>query len=327
MQDIVTLREIEDAEKRIRSYIRPTPLEYSAHLSSYFGKEVYLKLEVFQPIRVFKIRGALSKITALDQSSLNRGVITASSGNHGLAVAYVSRLLGINATICVPTNANQQKVRAIREQGAKIVKVGRNYDEAYKRAVELSKRKELTFVHAFDDREVIAGQGTCGLEIHDQIGDLDAIIVPIGGGGLISGIAAAIKEMNPKVTIYGVQSKAVPSMYKSLVKGRRTFVRAEKTIADGMQASIPGELTFRIVSKYVKDIALVSDRQIKDAIYDLLLHSRIIAEPAGASPLAALRSKFHNIMGRKVVLIISGGNISLQLLSEIISKKLRRGNY
>jgi threonine dehydratase len=318
------LRDVEEAESRLRRYFPPTPLEHSKALSLLCGRDVYLKLEVFNPIRVFKLRGALNKLLCLGDSSLRRGVLTASSGNHGLAVAYAARLLGTRAVICVPDSANPQKVSAIEEQGAEVLKVGSNYDQVYENSVKIARRRGLTFVHAFDDRDVIAGQGTCGLEIARQLPEADSVVVPIGGGGLISGVAIALKSLSKGVRVYGVETEAIPSMYVSLARRERTGVRPRKTIADGMQASIPGKLTFEAVSMYVDRVALVGDTQIEDAVYELLSTARVLAEPAGASPLAALRGPLRKEPGESTVLLVSGGNISLQLLSLILSRRERR---
>jgi len=324
---LVTLKDIEVAEGRIRKYIPPTPLEYSRRFSEEAGKEVYLKLEVFQPIRVFKIRGALSKILSLGDSASRRGVITASSGNHGLAVAYASRMFGMKSLICVPKNANPQKVAAIEEQGAEVLRAGGTYDETFLRARKLAEEKGLTFIHAYDDREVIAGQGTCGLEIAEQAKDLGAVIASIGGGGLISGISVAVKSLLGDVSVYGVQTEAVPSMYESVKAGRRVVVRRGETIADGMQAR-PGELTLKMVSRYVDEIALVSDFEIEEAMLDLMLSTRVLVEPAGAAPLAAMRNSFESRDGEKVILVVSGGNVAFSLLSRLLrSRKARVGSF
>ena len=324
MTDILpSLSDIEQAEARIRRYIPPTPLERSGRLSTLCGREVYLKLEVFQPIRVFKIRGALNKLLSLGDSALKKGIITASSGNHGLAIAYSSRLFGVKAIICVPENANPQKIGAIEEQGAEIIRAGANYDEVYENTLKIADRRKLTFVHAFDDKDVIAGQGTCGLEIARQSSEVDSTVVAIGGGGLISGISIALKQSIDNVRVYGAETKAIPSMYKSLKEGKRINIKPSFTIADGMQASIPGKLTFKAATKFVDKIGLVSDSEIKDAIYELLVKARVLAEPAGAAPLAALKNPLRKERGRNTVLVISGGNISLELLSEILDRRLK----
>jgi threonine dehydratase len=317
------LRDIEQAEGRIRKYIPPTPLEYSKGISDLLGRQAYLKLETFQPIHVFKIRGAMNKLLSMPDSALRRGIITSSSGNHGMAIAYACRLFGVNATVCVPENVNPQKLRAIEEQGAEIVKYGRGYDETYEHGVATAEKRDLTFVHAFNDPDIIAGQGTCGLEIVRQLPDLDAAVVAIGGGGLVSGIAIAVKESVPRAKVLGAETVSIPSMYESVRAGRLVHVDPQKTIADGMQAAIPGDLTFAAVSKYVDRIGLVTDQELEDAIFDLLSLARVLAEPAGASPLAAMKSPLKSEEAGKVVLVVSGGNISIDLLTSILTKRAK----
>ncbi len=319
--ELPSLREVELAETRIRKYIPPTPLEYSKGISALLGRETYLKLETSLPIHVFKMRGALNKLQSLPESDLRKGVITASSGNHGLAIAYASKLFGARATVCVPENVNPQKLSAIEEQGAEIVRHGRTYDQAFERALAESKKRGLTFIHAFNDRDIIAGQGTCGLEMARQLPDMGAAVVAIGGGGLISGIAIAVKESLPGAKVYGAETVAIPSMYESIEKGRRVVVEPKPTIADGMQAATPGELTFEAVRRHVDKIGLVTDPELEDAIYDLLSLARILAEPAGASPLAAMKGPLRKEPGGKTVLVISGGNISVDLLGKILTKR------
>jgi threonine dehydratase len=319
-QDLPTIEDIELAEERIRKYIQPTPLEYSVKISESLGREVLLKLECFQPIRVFKIRGALNKLLSLDDNSLRRGVITASSGNHGFAMAYAGRLFGVRTVVCVPDNVNREKLKAIQEQGAEIVRSGSGYDETYENALREAKRRGLTFVHAFNDRDVIAGQGTCGLEIARQAKGVDSAIVAIGGGGLISGIAIALKSIG-RIAVYGAETTAIPSMFESVKECRPVRVAPKATIADGMQASVPGDLTFSAVSRYVDKIGLVDDEQIMDAIYELLVDGRVLAEPAGASPLAALRGPLRHENGERTVLVVSGGNISIDLLRTVLMRK------
>ncbi len=318
-----TLADIEEAEVGIRKYFPPTPLEYSKGISELIGREAYLKLESFLPTRVFKLRGALNKLLSLPDSALKKGVITASSGNHGFAIAYASRLFGVKAAICVPDNVNPQKLRAIEEQGAEIIRHGSGYDEAYEYAHAASEKRGLTFVHAFNDPTIIAGQGTCGLEITRQLPDLDTVTVAIGGGGLISGIAIAVKESLPNSRVYGAETFSIPSMYESLEQGRPVKISPKPTIADGMQAAIPGEFTFEAVRKYVTKVGLVTDAELEDAIYELLTRARVLAEPAGASPLAAMKGPLRDVPGNKAVLVISGGNISPDLLASIITKRAK----
>ncbi|HZW85640.1 MAG TPA: threonine/serine dehydratase [Nitrososphaerales archaeon] len=316
-----SLSNIEEAESRLRKYFPPTPLEQSPGLSELLDREVYLKLETALPIRVFKLRGAMNKLLSLPESSLKKGVITASSGNHGFAIAYASRLFGVRATICVPENVNPTKLKAIREQGAEVVVRGKGYDETYESAQSESKSRGMTFVHAFNDPDIIAGQGTCGLEISRQLPDLDAVVVAIGGGGLISGISTAVKESLPGAKVFGAETVSIPSMYESVRAGQMVRVVPASTIADGMQAAIPGDLTFAAVSKYVDKIGLVTDPELEDAIFDLLSIARVLAEPAGASPLAAMKGPLRSEPGKKVVLVVSGGNISLDLLAKILIQR------
>jgi threonine dehydratase len=323
---IPTIREIELAEDRIRKYFPPTPLEYSKGISDLLGRETYLKLETHLPIRVFKLRGALNKLLSMPDSALKKGVVTASSGNHGFAVAYASRLFGVSASICVPRNVNPLKLRAIKEQGAEIIMHGSGYDEAYVHALALAKKRGLTFLHAFNDRDVIAGQGTCGLEMTRQLPDLDSVAVAIGGGGLISGVAIAVKESLLDARVYGAETVAIPSMYESLEHGGPRRVNPKPTIADGMQAAIPGDLTFEAARRYVDRVGLVTDPQLEDAIYELLILGRVLAEPAGASPLAAMNGPLRDEPGRKLVLVISGGNISVDLLRSILTKRAKESS-
>ena len=318
---IPSLRDIELAEERIRRFFPPTPLEYSAGISNLIGREVYLKLETNLPTRVFKLRGAVNKLLTLPDSALRRGVLTASSGNHGFAIAYASRLFGTKAVICVPEKVNPQKLRAIQEQGAEVIRHGAGYDEAFEYAVETAKERGLTFIHAFNDADVIAGQGTCGLEMVRQLPDLSSVVVAIGGGGLISGVAIAAKESLPGCHVYGAETVAIPSMYESLKEGSLQRVTPGPTIADGMQAAVPGEMTFEAVRRYVDRVGLVTDSEIEDAVYDLLTVGRVLAEPSGASPLAAVKGELRDIPGKKLVLVVSGGNISVGLLRSILTKK------
>ena len=226
----------------------------------------------------------------------------------------------MKAVICVPENVNPQKLNAIKEQGAEVVQFGSGYDETYENARREAQKRGMTFVHAFNDREVIAGQGTCGLEIVRQGKDFDSVVVAIGGGGLISGIAIAVKSLTG-ASVYGAETTSIPSMYESVRQGTLVRVEPQKTIADGMQASVPGELTFQAVSSYVDRIGLVNDEQILDAIFEMLTRGRVLAEPAGASPLAALKGPLKNEPGRKTVLVVSGGNISMDILRTVLMRR------
>jgi threonine dehydratase len=290
-------------------------------ISRLLGRDTYLKLETSLPIRVFKLRGAVNKLQTLPDSALQRGVITASSGNHGFAIAYASKMFGVKAVVCVPEKVNPQKLMAIEEQGAEVVRHGGGYDEAYEYAVAEAEKRGLTFIHAFNDPDIIAGQGTCGLEMARQLPDLDSVVVAIGGGGLISGVAIAVKASVPGSHVYGAETVAIPSMYESLKEGALRKISPQPTIADGMQAAVPGELTFAAVKKYVDRVGLVTDKEIEDAVYELLTAGRVLAEPAGASPLAAVKGPLKDIPGEKLVLVVSGGNISVDLLRSILTKR------
>ena len=318
---VPTLHEIEQAEARVRNYFPPTPLEYSKGVSDLLGRETYLKLETHLPIRVFKLRGAINKLLSLPDAALRKGVITASSGNHGLAIAYTSKLLGVKATICVPENVNPQKLNAIQDQGAEVIRHGGGYDEAYEHALVTAKKRELTFVHAFNDHDVIAGQGTCGLEITRQLPAVDSVAVAIGGGGLISGVAIAVKESVPRSHVYGAETVAIPSMYESVESGALRRVEPKPTIADGMQAAVPGEITFTAVRKYVDKIGLVTDPELEDAVFELLALGRVLAEPSGASPLAVMKGALRDVEGKKLARVGSGGNISIDLLRSILTRR------
>ena len=318
-----SFKDIELAERNIRKYVAPTPLVYSKGVSDLLGRETYLKLETSLPIHVFKLRGALNKILSLPEKDLRKGVITASSGNHGIAMAYAAKLFGIGATVCVPENVNPQKLSAIEESGASVIRHGNGYDQAFEFAFAESKAKDLTFIHAFNDAKVIAGQGTCGLEITRQLPDLNAVVVAIGGGGLISGVSIAVKNSLPGAKVYGAETVAIPSMYESVSRGSLTRVTPKPTIADGMQAAVPGELTYEAVRKNVDKIGLVTDEELEDAIYDLLSMARVLAEPAGASPLAVMKGPLSGEPAGKTVLVVSGGNISLELLRSILMKRAK----
>lgn len=322
-EPLPSLSDIEAAEARIRKHVPPTPLEYSKGISDLLGRKVYLKLETSLPIHVFKLRGAMNKLLSLSAPDLEKGVITASSGNHGLAIAYASRIFGVNATVCVPEAVNPQKLGAIEEQGAEIIRRGGGYDQAYENARATAKERGLTFVHAFDDRDIIAGQGTCGLEMIRQLPDLEAATVAIGGGGLISGIAIALKGSKPGIRVYGAETTSIPSMYDSVRAGKRQTIVPKPTIADGMQAATPGELTFEATRRFVDKIGLVGDEELELAVYDLLALARVLAEPSGASPLAAMKGPLAHEPGEKIALVVSGGNISVDLLRSILMKRGR----
>jgi len=314
-------REIEAAKVKVDQAIFRTPMIVSDALSHLTGKEVYLKLENLQKTGSFKIRGAYHKLSRLNPSMRKRGVIAASAGNHAQGVALASSLLGVRSTMVMPQGASLAKQMATRSYGGEVILYGQDVDEALRYAKGLA-GKEKAFIHPYDDEEVIAGQGTLGLEILEEVPDVEGIIVPVGGGGLISGIATIVKKRRPRVKIIGVQSSHVPSALASLRKKRIVEVEAEPTLADGIAVRRVGEITFPIIQKRVDEIVTVEEDEIASAILLLMERKRIVAEGAGATPVAALLSKQVKIKPRKLVLVISGGNIDVHLLDRIIEKGL-----
>ena len=317
-EEIVSFQNILEASRKIRNFVARTPTYHSVVFSQRTGAEVYLKLECFQPVGVFKIRGAVNKICSLSPSELKKGLVTSSSGNHGVAVAYAAKIYGAKAVVVVPENAVKEKVEAIETYGAEVVKYGKDYDEAYSKALEIQKKTGITFVHPFNDSFVIAGQGTVGLELLEDVPDLDTIIVPIGGGGLISGISVAAKTLNPNIRIVGVQPEGAPAVYRSWKAGKIVEVDSVNTVADGLAARKPLDLTFRIIKKYVDDILLVTEQEIGEAVLALLHEAHILAEPSGAASSAALLFKYHPKPKEKVVVIVSGANISIDYLASLL---------
>jgi threonine dehydratase len=315
-------REIELAQSRIRSAIRRTPLVSSDTFSRITGKEIYLKLENLQKAGSFKIRGAYYKLSRMSPSVRKKGVVAASPGNHGQGVAFASSLLGIRSTIVMPEGASLAKQMATRSYGGVIILYGQDTDEALGYAKKLADSSGMTFIHPFDDELVIAGQGTIGLEILEEVPGVEAIIVPVGGGGLISGISTIVKKRRPKIKIIGVQSAHAPSAYLSLEKKKIVEVKVKPTLADGIALRRVGETTFPIIQKRVDEIVTVQEDEIASAILLLMERKRVVAEGAGAAPLAALLSRRWKIQQKKIVLVISGGNIDVHLLDRIIEKGL-----
>lgn len=286
------------------------------------GVNVFLKTENLQRTGSFKLRGAYYKISQLSEEEKSHGVIACSAGNHAQGVALAAQEAGIEATICLPEGAPISKVEATRSYGANVVLVPGVYDDAYQKALELRDEKGYTFIHPFDDEEVIAGQGTIGLEILDQLDDVEAIVVPIGGGGLISGIAFAVKSLRPDVKIYGVQAEGAPSMAKSLLEDEIICLEEARTIADGIQVKEPGEHTFDLCRKYVDEIVTVSDDEVAGAILKLIETQKLITEGAGAVSVAAVMYDKIPVAGKNVVCLLSGGNIDVTILSKVIERGL-----
>lgn len=320
---MLTLDKVYHANYALKEAIRQTDLIYSPVLSKECGCELYLKTENLQVTGSFKVRGAYYKISQLNEEEKSRGVIACSAGNHAQGVALASKKFGIKSIICMPDGAPLSKVEATKSYGAEVVLVPGVYDDAHNRAEELKAKKGYTFIHPFDDEDVIAGQGTIGLEIAEQIKDADAVIVPVGGGGLISGVAFAIKSLNPKIRVYGVQAAGAPSMLNSLEHKKIETLPSVSTVADGIAVKEPGRLTFDLCSRYVDGIASVTDDQVSAAILALIEKQKMIAEGAGAVALAAaLFNKLPDVAGKKVVCLISGGNIDVTILSRVINRGL-----
>jgi threonine dehydratase len=316
-----TYDEIVKANSLRGDEIKKTPLIHSPTFSDLTNSEVYLKAEFTQKTGSFKIRGAYYKIKSLSEEEKKHGVIAASAGNHAQGVAFASSLEKIPCTIVMPKNASPAKVAATRGYGANVILEGINYDESYSKAKEIAKETGAIIIQAFDDPHIIAAQGVVGLEILEDLPDVDEIYLPIGGGGLAAGTVIAIKEKNPNVKVIGVQSKSFPSMYESVKQNTRTMSGGEKTIADGISVKIPGKLTFEIVKNLIDEIVLVDDNEITKAMFLLMERMKFVVEPAGAVGLAYLISKKPS-PGKKVVAVLAGGNVDMYLLGQIVDKGL-----
>ena len=318
---MITLADIEKARSRLGDAIFCSPCPHSETLSRLTGCKLFLKLENLQMTGSFKERGALNKILQLSGEQKRAGVITASAGNHAQGVAHAASISGIQATIVMPETTPLSKIRGTRELGAEIILHGSGYDAAYSKARELQAERGCTFIHAFDDPDIIAGQGTIGLELLEQIPDLDMVVVPIGGGGLISGIATAIKACRPEVRLVGVETERMPSMKESIAAGRINPLRAANTLADGIAVANAGEQTLPIIRELVSDIVTVTEEEIANAIMVLLEREKTLAEGAGAVAFAALyNGHVPEAKERKVVVLISGGNIDMTMLSKILER-------
>ena len=318
---MLTIEKIIHAQRVLEDAIYKTDVIRASALTD--ECELFLKTENLQKTGSFKLRGAYYKISCLSPEEKAHGVIACSAGNHAQGVALAAQKNGIPALICLPEGAPISKVEATRGYGAEICLVPGVYDDAYARALELQKQRSLTFIHPFDDEDVIAGQGTIGLEILSQLKGVDAVIVPVGGGGLISGVAFAVKSMNPKVQVYGVQAAGAASMVASLKDRKIECLPSVSTIADGIAVKQPGEHTFAYCSKYVDGVVTVTDEEISAAILALIEKQKMIAEGAGATPVAAVMAgKFPSLKGKKVCCLVSGGNIDVTILSRVITRGL-----
>jgi threonine dehydratase len=322
---MLTLKDIQKARDRIRDSIYMTPCAHSETLSQILDCTLYLKLENLQITGSFKERGALNKILQLNKSQRASGVIAASAGNHAQGVAHTASKLHIPATIVMPETTPLAKIQGTQDLGANIVLYGSCYDEAFEKAQQLQQKHGYTLIHAFDDPDIIAGQGTIGLEILEQVPDVDMVVVPIGGGGLIAGIALAIKETHPQVSIIGVEAERMPAMKASVKAGKVTALRPANTIADGISVARVGQLTLPIVQQYVSNIVTAGEEETAHAIMTLLEKEKTLAEGAAAVGFAALsNNRIQNIEGKKVVVLISGGNIDMTMLSRILERGMER---
>ena len=311
-----------EAFDRLRKRVRRTELIHSHYFSEKLGTPIYFKCENLQRTGSFKIRGALNFMTAQPRENLDKGVITASAGNHAQGVAFSADLLGVKATVFMPESTPPQKVFATRDYGAEVVLTGKNFDEAYTAAVKAGKESGALFVHPFDDQLVMAGQGTIGLELLGDLTDLDNIIIPIGGGGLISGIASAVKATNPRVRIIGVEAAAAPSMHYSLKKGEIVEAPLAFSLADGIAVKRVGGNTFPIVRELVDEVVLVEEEEIAQAIVALLERTKLLVEGAGAVTLAAILNGRVKDLSGKTVCLLSGGNIDVRTIAIVVERGL-----
>lgn len=320
---MITLKDIQDARERIKDQIIKTPSTYSSTFSELTNCELYLKLENLQLTGAYKVRGALNRLQKLSDDEKKKGVIASSAGNHAQGVALAAKKCGIPATIVMPRTTPLSKVQGTKKFGAKVVLHGDFYDDAYQKALDIQKEEGQTFIHPFNDPDIMAGQGTIGLELYENVKDLDCVIIPIGGGGLISGIAVALKSLNPKIRIIGVEAEQMSAMKASVDQGSLAVVPKKKTIADGIAVTTVKEGTLEVVQNFVDEIVTVSEVEMAHAIMMLLETEKVLAEGAGAAAFAALTyGKIKNIEHKKVSVIISGGNIDLNFLSKVLERGL-----
>lgn len=319
---MLTLDRVYKASRVLQEVIRETDMIYAPKIRN--DAKIYLKTENLQVTGSFKVRGSYFKISQLTDEERANGVIACSAGNHAQGVALAATKCGIKSLICLPEGAPISKVEATKRYGAEVCMVKGVYDDAYNKSIELRDEKGYSFIHPFNDPDVIAGQGTIGLEIMEQLPNVDAVVVPVGGGGLISGVAFTIKQINPNCKVYGVQATGAPSMEKSIADGKIETLDKVQTIADGIAVKTPGDLTYEFVNKYVDGIITVTDDEISLAILTLLEQQKLIAEGAGAVPVAAvLAGKVPDIEGKNVCCLVSGGNIDVTILSRVIERGLK----
>jgi threonine dehydratase len=320
---MITLQDIQRARERIADLTRVTPCLDSPLLSERCGAEVWLKCETLQVTGSFKPRGAVNRLRTLDNDQARDGVVAASAGNHAQGLAYAAGALGIDSHIVMPVQTPIIKIKRTRAFGAQVELFGDSFDAAYKRALELRDRDQLTFISPFDDEQIVAGQGSIGLELHEQAGELDAVLVPIGGGGMIAGTACALKELRPGIKVIGVQTAAAPAMFESFRSGQLERRTSEPSIADGIAVKAPGEIPLEVIRRYVDDVVLVSEVEIERAIFELLESGKFVTEGAGAAAFAAmLHGRVPELSGKRVGVVLSGANIDLNLLNRIVERSL-----
>lgn len=317
---MLTIDNVYRASYALKSVVRQTDIIRAPKLAK--GTELYLKTENLQITGSFKVRGAYYKMSNLSEAEKAKGVVACSAGNHAQGVALAAQKNGIKSVICLPDGAPISKIEATKSYGAEVCLVEGVYDDAYNKALELRDKEGYTFIHPFNDEDVIAGQGTIALELIEQLPDMDAVIVPIGGGGLISGIAYTLKTLKPHVKVYGVQAVGAPSMYKSIKDGQIEELPSVSTIADGIAVKKPGDLTYEICSKYVDEIVTVTDDEISAAILALMEQHKLVTEGAGAIAVAAAMFGKLDIAGKKTICLLSGGNIDVTILSRVIKRGL-----
>jgi len=320
---LLEIEKIYKAKERIKDIISDTPFSYAPHLSDISGSKIYLKKENLQVTGAFKIRGAYNKIASLSDDERKCGVVAASAGNHAQGVALSAKKFNIKAVIVMPESTPLTKINGVKHYGAEVVLHGSNYDEAYAYAVELAKENLFTFIHPFEDEEVIAGQGTVALDILDVCRDLDAVVIPVGGGGLISGMAFAIKSINPTIEVIGVSAKGAPALKNSFEQKKPICTKSVRTIADGIAVRDTSEITLNYMLENVDKFVSVDDSEIANAILFLLENQKLVVEGAGSVGVAALlHHKLEHLKGKKVAIVLSGGNVDVTLLSVIIEKGL-----
>lgn len=317
---VLKFSDVVTAKNRLRGVTKNTSLMSSKSFSTMSGANIFLKLENLQTTGSFKVRGAYNKLATLTNEEKEKGVVAASAGNHAQGVAYSARQLGMKSTIFMPIFTPPLKVIATQGYGANVILTGESFDDAFAASQEYCKEHNATYIHPFNDPMIIAGQGTIGLEIYEQLPDVDAVVIPIGGGGLIAGVALTLKEMNPKIKIIGVEAEGAASMLASIKNKKITTLSHISTIADGISVKTPGILTYELVQNLVDEIVTVSDTEIAHTAYLLLQRAKILAEPSGVTSMAAALFKKYDFVGKNVVPIISGGNINMQLLEQIVEK-------